>query len=65
MNQAFKLTLEQEFILKRFADQVQQLSREQAQEFLIEQQQLMMLRDTMYQHLLKQEWKFDLDVISP
>jgi hypothetical protein len=65
MNQAFKLTLEQEFMLKRFADQVQQLSHEQAQEFLIEQQKLMMLRDMMYQNLLKQEWKFDLDVISP
>lgn len=65
MNQAIELTLEQEFSLRSFADQVQQMSREQAQEFLIEQQRLMMVRDTLYQELLKQEWKLDSDFASP
>lgn len=65
MNQAIELTLEQEFSLRSFADQVQQMSREQAQEFLIEQQRLMMIRDTLYKELLKQEWKLDSDFASP
>lgn len=64
MNQAIELTIEQEFSLRHFADQVKQMSREQAQEFLIEQHRIMMVRDTMYKKLLKHEWKLDLDVIS-
>jgi len=61
MDQATELTLDQEFSLRVFADQVQQMSREQAQEFLIEQCKLMMVQRTMYQELLKHEWKLDLD----
>lgn len=64
MNQASKLTLEQEFSLRRFADQVEQMSREQSQAFLIEQHRLMLCRETMYQDLLKQEWKLDSDFAS-
>ncbi|PZV05756.1 MAG: phycobilisome degradation family protein [Leptolyngbya sp.] len=60
MNQAIELTLEQEFSLRRFADQVQVMSREQAQEFLIEQYRLMMIQEKMYQDLLKQEWQLDI-----
>lgn len=60
MNHATELTLEQEFSIRHFADQVKQMSREQAQEFLIEQHKMMMIRDTMYQKLLKHEWKLDL-----
>lgn len=65
MDQAIELTLEQEFSLKRFADQVQQMSHEQAQEFLIEQSKQMMLQKTMFQEILKQAWKLDLDPVSP
>lgn len=60
MNQSTELTLEQEFSLRRFADQVQQMSREQAQEFLIEQYRLMMVQEKMYQDLLKHEWHMDI-----
>lgn len=35
MNQPIELSLEQEFSLRSFADQVHQMSREQAQEFLL------------------------------
>ncbi|MBA3924680.1 MAG: phycobilisome degradation family protein, partial [Nostocaceae cyanobacterium] len=35
MNQSIKLSLEQEFSLRSFGSQVQQMSREQAQEFLL------------------------------
>jgi Phycobilisome degradation protein nblA len=60
-----ELTLEQEFSLMCFSEQVQQISREQAQELLVEQQRLMMLRNTLFQELLKKEWKLDLDAVSP
>jgi len=60
MNQAIELTLEQEFSLRRFADQVQEMSREQAQEFLIEQYRLMMIQEKMYQALIKHEWQMDI-----
>jgi Phycobilisome degradation protein nblA len=56
MNPATELTLEQEFSLRLFAEQVQYTSLEQAQELLIEQQRLMMLRDAMYLQLMKHEW---------
>jgi Phycobilisome degradation protein nblA len=62
--QDIKLTLEQEFSLRNFTDQVQQMSREQAQEFLLLQHKQMMIRERMYQEILKQEWKLDLDFAS-
>ncbi len=64
MNQSTELTLEQEFSLRRFADQVQEMSREQAQEFLIEQYRLMMVQEKMYQDLLKHEWQSDIAALK-
>lgn len=61
MDKDLKLTLEQDFSLRNFTDMVQQMSREQAQVFLIEQHRLMLLQKTMYQEILKQEWKLDAD----
>jgi len=60
MNQAIEFTLEQEFSLRCFTDQVQEMSREQAQEFLIEQYRLMMVQEKMYQALIKHEWQMDI-----
>lgn len=59
MDQTLELTLEQDLSLRNFSDMVQQMSREQAQAFLVEQQRLMMLQKTMYQEILKHEWKLD------
>lgn len=59
MDQTIELTLEQDFSLRNFADLVQRMSREQAQAFLIEQHRLMMIQKTMYQEILKREWKLD------
>ncbi|MBV8885551.1 MAG: NblA/ycf18 family protein [Chroococcidiopsidaceae cyanobacterium CP_BM_RX_35] len=64
MNQSIKLSLEQEFSLRSFADQVQQMSREQAQDFLLKLYEQMMIRETTYQQLLKHEWKLEQDVPS-
>jgi hypothetical protein len=63
MNQPITLSLEQEFSLRTFADQVQQMSREQAQELLLMLYQQMMIRETTYQELLKHEWKLDSDAV--
>ncbi len=64
MNSENELTLEQEFSLRRFATQVERMSREQAQAFLVEQHRHMLVRETMYKELLKQEWKLDSDFAS-
>lgn len=53
MNQSDDLSLEQEFNLKLFAALVQNLSHEQAKEFLVELNQEMMIRDNLYRDLLK------------
>ncbi|MDX2230345.1 MAG: NblA/ycf18 family protein [Leptolyngbyaceae cyanobacterium bins.349] len=64
MNQDIELTLEQEFSLISFTDQVQRMSREQAQELLIEQYRCMMRRETTYRNLLKHEWQLDVQSIT-
>lgn len=64
MNQPIELSLEQEFILRSFTDQVQQMSREQAQEFLIVLHKQMMMQKTMYQQFLKHEWRLDSGAAS-
>ncbi len=64
MDQDIELTLEQQFSLRNFTDQVQQMSRQQAQEFLILQYKHMMFQETMYKKILKQQWKLDQDFVS-
>lgn len=56
MNQSVELSMEQEFSLRSFADQVQYMSREQAQDFLVNLYKQMMIKETMYKHFLKHEW---------
>lgn len=54
MNQPTNLSLEQEFNLKVFAEQVQKLTPEQAKEFLVELNRQMMIKDNLYRDLLRQ-----------
>lgn len=56
MNQPIELSLEQQFSLCSFKTQVNQMSHEQAQEFLVKLYEQMMLRETMYRHFLKHQW---------
>lgn len=51
-----ELTLEQQFNLRSFESQVDRMSREQAQQFLVKLYEQMMLRETMYKKFLKYEW---------
>jgi len=56
MNQPIELSLEQQFSLRSFESQVEHMSHEQAQHFLIQLYEQMMLKETMYRHFLKQQW---------
>jgi hypothetical protein len=56
MDKPIELSLEQQFNLRSFQDQVANMSREQAQQFLIKLYEQMMLRETMYKHFLKHQW---------
>ncbi|BAQ60967.1 NblA protein [Geminocystis sp. NIES-3708] len=53
METSAKLSLEQEFKLEVLKDQVQKLSHEQAQEYLIEVFRQMMVKDNLMKQLLR------------
>ena len=59
MNLPTSLSLEEELQLRKFSDLVQRMSREQAQEFLIELHRQMMFKDKMYRRFIKQEWNLN------
>lgn len=56
MNQPIELSMEQQFSIRSFETQVEKMSREQAQNFLVELYKQMMMRETMYKHFLKHQW---------
>lgn len=56
MSQPVELTLEQQFSIRSFETQVQQMSHEQAQEFLVKLYEQMLMREAMYRHFLKHQW---------
>lgn len=56
MNQPVELTLEQQFSIRSFETQVQKMSREQAQDFLVKLYEQMVMRENMYKHFLKHQW---------
>ncbi|MBP0020027.1 MAG: NblA/ycf18 family protein [Cyanobacteria bacterium SBLK] len=56
MSQPVELSLEQQFNIRSFEMQVQKMSREQAQEFLVKLYQQMLARENMYKEFIKHEW---------
>jgi hypothetical protein len=60
VNEPIKLSLEQEFHLRSFADGVEKMTREQALEYLIYLYGQMMLKDTHYKALLAKVWFGDI-----
>mgnify|MGYP002760797067 CR=1 FL=1 len=56
MNQPIELSLEQQFHLWSFKTQVDKMSREQAQEFLVNLYEQMLVREATYKELLKHQW---------
>ena len=57
MSNQNKLTLEQEFSLRKIATQAKALSHQQAQELIVELQRQMMMKDNLYKQLIKHEWE--------
>ncbi|NEP59428.1 MAG: phycobilisome degradation protein nblA [Symploca sp. SIO2G7] len=53
MEMPSKLSLEQQFKLKVYQEQVKELSQEQAQDYLMEVLRQMMVKDNLVKHLLK------------
>lgn len=56
MSQPIELSLEQQFSIRSFQTQVEQMSREQAQDFLIKLYEQMIVRENMYKAFLKHQW---------
>mgnify|MGYP002777365344 CR=1 FL=1 len=56
MDRPIELSLEQQFSIRSFETQVQRMSHEQAQDFLVKLYEQMMLREAMYKHFLKYQW---------
>jgi hypothetical protein len=59
MSNPIELTLEQQFSIRSFATQVQQMSHEQAQDFLVQLYEQMVVREATYKELLKHQWGLD------
>jgi hypothetical protein len=53
-SKSFELTLEQQFEIRRMQLEVQGMSREQALDLLMQASRLLMLKDNIVRHLLKQ-----------
>jgi hypothetical protein len=53
MELPLNLSLEQNFNLKVYEDQVKSLSQEQAQDYLLEVMRQLMIKDNVIRHLMK------------
>lgn len=51
-----ELSLEQKFSLRSFETQVQQMNREQAQEYLVKLYEQMLSRENQYKEVIKHQW---------
>lgn len=56
MDQPIELSLEQQFNIRSFETQVQNMSQEQAKDFLVKLYQQMVMREATYKQLLKHHW---------
>ncbi len=54
-----KLSLEQQFSLHSFANEVVKMDREQAQDFLVQLYKEMLVRENIYKDTLKHQWGLD------
>lgn len=53
---AVNLSIEQQFSIRAFEQQVSQMSEQQAKDFLIKLHEQMIVREATYQELLKHQW---------
>jgi hypothetical protein len=59
MSQPIELSLEQQFNIHSFASQVQNMSHDQAKDFLVKLYEQMVVREATYKELLKHQWGLD------
>ncbi len=59
MSYSRELSLEQQFNIRSFENQVKKMSHEQAQDFLIQLYEEMLVRENMYKDFLKHQWGLD------
>ncbi len=62
MSEPIQLTLEQQFSLRSFETQVANMSREQAQDFLVKLYEQMIVRENMYKEFIKHQWGLEPSV---
>lgn len=62
MNQQQHLSLEQEFELRVFVEQVQQFSQEEARDYLVGLYRNTMVRENLYRDILKEAWGIGKDL---
>lgn len=53
---AVDLSVEQQFSIRAFEQQVSQMSEQQAKDFLIKLHEQMIVREATYKELLKHQW---------
>jgi UDP-galactopyranose mutase len=56
MSHSPELSLEQKFSVRSFESQVKQMSQQQAQEFLVQLYEQMIIRENMYKDFIKHQW---------
>jgi hypothetical protein len=61
MSQPIELSLEQQFNIRSFETQVGDMSREQAQDFLVKLYRQMVMQENAYKNLLKHQWGIETD----
>jgi hypothetical protein len=62
MSEPIQLSLEQQFSLRSFETQVANMSREQAQDFLVKLYEQMIVRENMYKEFIKHQWGLEPSV---
>lgn len=55
------MPLEQQFELRKFEEQVRQLSREEAQELLVDLRESMLLQANTFKDIIKESWGIGKD----
>jgi hypothetical protein len=56
MDKPIELSLEKQFSIRSFQSQVERMNLEQAQGFLVELYEQMLMREVMYQEFVKHQW---------
>jgi len=62
MNPRENMPLEQQFELRKFEEQVRHLSREEAQELLVQLRESMLLQANTFKEIIKESWGIGQDL---